>query len=386
MSNPIHICIITSAHPVDDVRVSHKISQAFRSKGYHVTWVGPEHASFDSDHYDRYGIEYRLFSLGKGKLGRITGYFKAYHSALAIRNVQVFYAPDPDSALAAVQLARKYNAHVIFDIHEIYHDAMLVRWLKGPVFKIARDILRRAIFEICSNSDLVVGVSRSVLEPYRATSTEKMIIRSCAPAWFAEGEPANVCADEKKTFTFMHGKAHLWRGTQVVLEALSLAKKQIQSVHLRCIMIDIGFSDEFHQQIVALDLEDIVDLRHAVPMQEIPAILRTCDAGLIAYGRKLGTDSLPNRLFEYMATGLPIIAPSYSSEICQILEIEECGLTVDFENPVAVADAMIHLCQNPQLCREMGHKSRDAFEKRHNWEVEVQPLLDRIQSWYPDLE
>jgi glycosyltransferase involved in cell wall biosynthesis len=389
MGNPIHVCIITCAHLVDDVRVSHKIGQAFRSEGFHVTWVGPDYAFYDPNHYDRYGIEYRLFSPGKGKLGRLLRYFNAYRNGLLVPDVQVFYAPDPDSAAAAVRLAKKHRARVIFDIHEIYHEAMLGHWLKGPAAKIAGGLLQATLSGVCSGCDLVMGVSQSVLEPYRATPTEKMVVRNVAPAWFAEGDPADVCGAGKRTFTFMHGKAGYSRGDRVVLEALSLAKKQVRG--LRCIMFDVfqgspqsSGKDEFHRQVAALELQDVVELRQVVPMQEMPAVLRTCDAGLLAYNRKLGVDSLPNRLFEYMAAGLPVIAPSYSSEICRIIEAENCGLTVDFENPTAVAEAMVRLYQDPQSCREMGRRAREAFEKRHHWQVEVRPLLDLIKSWYPD--
>lgn len=388
MNKPIHICIVTSVHPVDDVRVCNKFARTFRAAGYRVSWVGPDYAFFDSEHYDRYGIEYHLFPHKPGKLGRLMGPINDWRTGQLVSDVQAFYAPDPDSAWVAARLAQRKKTRAIFDIHEIFHDVMLDRWVKGPIAQAAKNILRDEIFKVCSRCDLVIGVSQVALDPYWAAKTEKMIVRSCAPAWFAEGDPANVCADGKKTFTFMHGKAHMSRGTQVVLEALSLAKKQVQG--LRCIMIDISGSLSspetiaFRRQVTALDLEDVVDLRPGIPMQEMPALLRTCDAGLIAYGRKLGLESLPNRIFEYMSIGLPVVVPLYSPEMCRILESEGCGLTADFEDPASVADVMVRMCQNPLMCREMGYKSRDAFEKRHNWEVEVQPLLDRIQSWYPD--
>ncbi len=390
MINPIHVCIVTSAHPVDDVRVNHKIGQAFRAAGFKVSWVGPDFVYFDPDEFDIYGISYRLFSPGKGKLGRLLRSLTLYRNGLSLSGVQVFYTPDPDAVWVAIKLARKEKARVIFDIHEMFDKIMFDRWIKGPAANLGKSIFRSVLVGMCSDCDLVLGVSKAVLEPYQAAPTEKMVVRSCSWAWFAEGDPADVRGVEKKTFTFMHGKADLWRGTPVVLEALSLAKKQING--LRCIMIDDleesleGFgTDEFRRQVAALDLQDVVDLRQGVPMQEMPSVLRTCDAGLIAYGRKLGVESLPNRLFEYMAVGLPVIAPSYSPEICRILDVEKCGVTVDFENPAAVAAAMVQLYQDAEGCREMGRKAQNAFKNRHNWEVEIQLVQDRIHSWFPDL-
>ncbi len=387
MNSTIHVCILTSVHPMDDVRVNHKIGWAFRSDGFRVTWVGPEYTFFDSKNYNRCGIEYRSFPRAKGKLGRLLGFYNAYRYGLQIPDVQVFYAPDPDSAMAAILLSRKRKARVIFDIHEIFHDAMLGRWIKGRTGKIAGTILQQMMLMVCSRCDLVIGVSKAVLEPYRETRTERMVVRSCAPAWFAENPLSDICGPGRDTFTLLHGKASLSRGTDIVLKALSLAKKQIPN--LRCIMFANfletveGYGvDEFRKHVISLNVQDVVDLREGVPMQEMPSILRSCDAGLIAYDRKLGADSLPNKLFEYMAAGLPTIAPEYSPEIRRILETEKCGVTADFENPSSVADAIVRIRQNPEECREMGRRAREAFNKRHNWEYEVQPLLDRIRDWH----
>lgn len=386
VSSPIHICILTSAHPVDDVRVNHKIAQTFRSEGFRVTWVGPDYTLFDSRAREQNGIEYRLFPIRAGKLGRLLGYQNAYRHGLRVPNVDVFYAPDPDSAAAAVRLARKQKKHVIFDIHEVYHGAMLGKWLRGPVVKLAGAIVRRKLSTVCTRCDLVTGVSQAMLEPYQNVSTEKMVVRSCAPTWFAQAPPADVCRPGEKTFTLMHGKPNLSRGTDIVLEALSIAKRTVPG--LKSIMFDKfiesvdGFGpDQFHKRVTALGVEDIVEMRAGIPIQEMPSVLRTCDIGLIAYGRKFGADSLPNRIFEYMAAGLPIIAPEYSREISQILKAEECGLLVDFESPSAVAEAIVQLHSNPSRCREMGQRAREAFEKRHNWEAEVRPLLNQIRSW-----
>lgn len=119
-------------------------------------------------------------------------------------------------------------------------------------------------------------------------------------------------------------------------------------------------------------------------MQDMPDILRSCDVGLIAYDRNLGVDSLPNRIFEYMALGIPIIAPEYSVEIAQIIKTEKCGILADFEDLNSIATAIVRLSRDPVLCREMGTRGRQAFLARHNWEIEVRPLLDRIQAWFSE--
>jgi len=374
----IHVCILTTAHPADDVRVNHKMGQAFRAAGFRVTWVGPNYTFFDPNNFSQYGIDYKFYPLTPGKIGRFMAYRNAYHYGSQIPDVDVFYAPDPDSIVVAVKLSQKNGAKVIFDIHELFHDYMLANWVKGPFVGIAGTMILRKLNKVGSACDLLVGVCENVLHPFQHTLTEKMIVRSCAPAMFSKEPPADVCASERKAFTLMHGKSSLVHGTDIVMEALGLAHKECTDI--KCIMFG-DFCDESRQRLSALGIEEVIDLRKGVPMQEMPSILRTCDAALIAYGRKYA-GSLTNKLFEYMATGLPIIAPEYSSETKKIIEMEKCGLLIDFENPTSIAEAIIYLRKNPQICRELGIRAREAFEKRHNWEFEVQPLLDRIQGWF----
>ena len=68
-------------------------------------------------------------------------------------------------------------------------------------------------------------------------------------------------------------------------------------------------------------------------------------------------------------------------EIAKIIESEQCGILVDFEDPADIARAIMHLWKNPQICREMGQRAREAFLTRHNWEAEVRPVIDCIKKW-----
>jgi glycosyltransferase involved in cell wall biosynthesis len=139
--------------------------------------------------------------------------------------------------------------------------------------------------------------------------------------------------------------------------------------------------EDYHALIKQTGTSAMVNLRSLVPHSEMPGILRACDAGIIAYNRQWGIASLPNRLFEYMAAGLPVIVPDYAREIRPIVEHERCGLLVDCEKPEAIAEAILYLRKNPQEARAMGRRGREGFIARHNWQVEVEPLLGRIRDW-----
>lgn len=388
MTDPIHICILTTAHPIDDVRVNNKFGAAFRGAGFKVSWVGPGHAFFDAANYNRYGFEFVLGPPIRGRLSRMLARHRLRRLVRNVRHVDVYYCPDPDSAELAVRLARRNGARVVFDIHEMFHKALLTRWLKGHQLGVLSEYIRGRIARTCARCELVVGVSATVLDAFvPGDAHNRLVVRSCAPAWFASSAPADVCGPERVAFTFMHGKGGRLRGTLAVLQAASIASKQVSG--LRVIVIHQGDAqDDGENRMLlssaeALRITDVLDMRKGVPMHEMPGILAGCDVGLIAWQRSVGEDVLPNRLFEYMAAGLPVLGPSYAPEIARILDAEQCGRLADFENPADIAREMVYLRQNPEVCREMGRRAREAFLARYNWESEVRPLLDRIRSWFP---
>ena len=377
-----HICILTSIHPFDDVRVDQKIGRSFLESGLRVSWVGPQIGFPGSRPDPRY--EPYLFKPGKGRRGRIGNILRAYRIARRIRGINVFYAPDPDSAYLAVRLARSRGARVIFDIHEMFHEAMLEHWLGVRGSRRFGGIIRFIIARICRKCELVIGVSEAVLKPYRDDLREKIVIRNCATRSFARGIPADVCGVGKTVFSIMHGKNLPLRGTEIVLRALQILKKRTAGI--RIVMFEAfhpGSPAErkFRLKIEKAGIKECVDLKSSIPNSDMPSVLAECDVGIITYGRTLGNDSLPNRLFEYMAAGLPVIAPSYAKEIVSVLEEERCGLAVDAENPEALAEAIVFLKMNPERAREMGLRAREGFIQRHNWDIEVSPLIRRIREW-----
>lgn len=389
MSEPIHICILTTAHPIDDVRVNHKFASAFCIAGFRVSWVGPGHAFFDSKHCNSDDIQFILTPPNRGRFDRLFASSQLRRSAKSIKDVSVYYVPDPDAVPVALTLARQNGAKVIFDIHEVYHGALLDRWLMGWRLPLIRNYLRQHIKRMCSKCNLVIGVSDAVLAPYISHDKNSMVVRSCAPAWFAQGESADVCSSQRSSFNIIHGKCDLSRGTMKVVEAASILNSQVND--LRIVMFKSSQnpkdadSNILLSRIQELKLSNVIVMRPGVSMKAMPNILQTCDVGLIAYGRDLGVDSLPNRLFEYMAAGLAIIAPTYAREIAKIINAEKCGVLVDFENPAEIAQAMIKLRKEPQMCREMGKRAREAFLQRHNWETEVCPVIERIREWHKDV-
>jgi glycosyltransferase involved in cell wall biosynthesis len=109
------------------------------------------------------------------------------------------------------------------------------------------------------------------------------------------------------------------------------------------------------------------------------AALRQCLAearlGLVLYHPDAShLAAYPNKMFEYMAAGLPVVASDFPLWR-QILRETGAGLAVDPLDAAAIADAVDYLLTHPAEAQEMGRRGRAAVVARFHWEAEATKLL-----------
>lgn len=116
---------------------------------------------------------------------------------------------------------------------------------------------------------------------------------------------------------------------------------------------------------------------------DVLALLSTGRAGLVLYKpTRDHLDALPNKLFEFMASGLPVVVSNFSFWR-EIVEGEGCGVVADPENPRSIADAVESLLNNPAEAEAMGVRGREAVKKKYNWAMETKKLLDVYKKLEP---
>jgi glycosyltransferase involved in cell wall biosynthesis len=117
-----------------------------------------------------------------------------------------------------------------------------------------------------------------------------------------------------------------------------------------------------------------------VPYEEKERLSSQASIGVITYLPHANNAScLPNKLFDYMLAGLPVVAsdfPLYQD----VVEPNCCGLLVDPTRPEQIARALAYLIEHPQEARRMGENGRRAVRERYNWERESQRLLQIYEA------
>jgi glycosyltransferase involved in cell wall biosynthesis len=80
--------------------------------------------------------------------------------------------------------------------------------------------------------------------------------------------------------------------------------------------------------------------------------------------------TLPNKLFEAMMCGVPII----TNVAAEIVNETQCGILVDYNNLDQIKQAIINLRDNPELRKKLGDNGRKAFLQKYNWSAMEQRL------------
>ena len=85
-------------------------------------------------------------------------------------------------------------------------------------------------------------------------------------------------------------------------------------------------------------------------------------------------ESLPNKLFEYMKYGIPIIYSNFNFWNI-IIKKNNCGVACNQDNPQDIANKIDYIVNNPIKAKKMSMNGLKAFKKYYNWSSEEKKLF-----------
>ena len=132
----------------------------------------------------------------------------------------------------------------------------------------------------------------------------------------------------------------------------------------------VGLGDP-HTDVAALEREPNVHLLGKRAYEQLPAVLRGADAGLIPYVRSELTDSIfPMKVYEYLAAGLPVVStplPALEGVADVAIAADAAGFRERLEAELAT--------DSPTRRAE---RSRSA--EAHSWDARLREIASAIEK------
>ncbi len=167
-----------------------------------------------------------------------------------------------------------------------------------------------------------------------------------------------------------------FRGLDTIIDALAIVRDRLEVPNLRLAILGRGDGRpavEEHARRVGVD--GIVDFIGFRPLTDLPGFIREADLCVIPHHRNDHIDTtLPNKLFDAMALGRPVLATD-ALPLRRIIEGEECGLVYKSGDPRSAAEAILALGDEAKRTA-MGERGKAAALSRYNWERDSAILVD----------
>lgn len=368
----MHVCMLTGTHPPFDPRIFQKEGRSLRKLGYEVTLVAPSEDAVGER--DREGIHLVPLPAYKSKWVRTINLFRLIWKGLKIR-AEVVHSHELDALFAGLVIKLLTGRRLIYDAHE-HHASMIAenpkipRWFKPWVERSIGAMEEAA----CRFVDQVITVNRTLQERYLRIGKQVVVlynspVLSVYNRWSEEGPPR---AYDGRSVVVYQGGVSVDRGVDRFLFALREVRRSCPEV---VFLVAGPLLDEdqcgrwIARYVKEHDLAGHFRITGWLSYEEMCAYTRSAKVGVILfqpthYNNWIG---LPNKLFEYMASGKPVVASDFP-EMRRIIEEGQCGLLVNPADPGAIARAILYLLKHPREAEEMGRRGRKIVEERYNWE------------------
>jgi glycosyltransferase involved in cell wall biosynthesis len=387
------ICMIAHRHAALDARIFYKEAKTLFNSGYevHILLRLPEDGVFtDSrgkevgrpDQTGQWHYEGIVFHGIKKRPRTYWGKFQEYrdmvYKGLELQ-ADVYHCHETDISLAvAITIKKKLGSRTkfVFDSHEFWagrwaHELFKSRWqLLFPLCKrIEKLMLKHADTLIASDLPTF-----GALQNYDLTKKILLLYNTVSPLLFDQSKLTNYLPPKNRKVLMIHNGGLIEsRGIDRILRMLDAFD---DSIVLACQGIIQGSTLEEKElvkklidegKLVSLEFVSFPDVGKSILGADIGISLRSEDPNNVT--------ACPNKIFNYMYAGLPIIADDYPG-MADIIQKYRCGVLVRPDDIDALKQAVEYLIDYSDEAKAMGERGRQAVLGELSWEKHGQKLIE----------
>jgi glycosyltransferase involved in cell wall biosynthesis len=365
----VKITHLTSVHPRYDTRIFLKMCSSLSKISYYdVSLVVAD------GNGDEIINHIKIFDVGIDSGGRLTRMTRTVRRVFQMAqkiDSDIYHIHDPELIPIGIKL-KNLKKKVIFDAHEDFPKQLLSKPYLNPLVR----VLLAKSFEIfekltCKRFDSIITATPSINRKFLKINENTFNINNFPIL----GELNNTSIwDEKSNEVVYIGSIAAIRGIEEVINSLGFTK------NVRLNLVGDFHEDELKKKISALKAWSKVNEFGHLNRKEVTKILAKSRVGIVTFlPLPNHIDAQPNKMFEYMSAGLPIISSNFPLWE-QIVLGNNCGICVNPHDPIAIGNAIQNLIDNPLKAEQMGKNGRIAVEEKYNWEIEERKLFQLYQK------
>ena len=356
---------------VSDQRV-HKVCTTLTNMGFEVLLVGRKLANSP-------GLEKRVYKTKRMRMLFTKGplFYAEYNKRLLLllifRGFDLLVSNDLDTLLANYLASKLKSKPLVYDSHEYFTE---VPELKG---RIAKKIWERIEAWIFPKLKDIITVNKSIADLYEKKYGKELKVVRNIPFRSLSSEvltKADLEIDEQKRIIILQGAGiNVDRGAE---EAV-LAMKYVENA----VLLIVGSGDVLEllkTMVVENRLTEKVRFIPRQPLDKLYGYTALADVGL-----SLDKDtnlnyrfSLPNKIFDYIQCGTPVLA-SDLPEVKNIIQSFNVGVIITEHSPESIAKSLNTMLSNNFKTSHKGQLQRAAQELV--WENE-EKVLHEIYTKY----
>ena len=302
-------------------------------------------------------------------------YLRRAAAAAADGPADVWIAHDLDALPAALTARRRHGGRVLYDSHELFAERIAVSPAARPFW---RALERR----LAPRADAVMTVGDGVADELerRYDIPRPAVLRNlpeARPPDEAESPLRDALGlDPAARVALYLGGLQPGRGLELLVDA----SQQLPAGYVLVLMGPghPGYTTGLRERAERAAVADRVVLAPPVPTREVVRWAAGADVGL-AVIQNVSLSyflSLPNKLFEYVAAGLPVVASDFP-DLRRVVEERGLGTVCRPDDPDAIARAVAWVLDDPERYARLRAAAKAAATEL-TWERESRVLVELV--------
>jgi glycosyltransferase involved in cell wall biosynthesis len=354
------VCHLSSVHYAKDVRIFHKECASLAAAGYDVTLIIPD----AEDHIEK-GVKVAAVAKPANRRERMTKTIMSVYNRALETDAELYHFHDAE--LFPVGLALKARGkRVIFDSHEDLPRQILSKpWIHPALRKVVAGVGEFIEDNAAKRLDAVIAATPTIGDRFAAQGVTTEVVNNYPI--LDELSLGPVDWSKKKRQAFYVGGITAIRGAREMVAAIAFTDASL-------IMggpVEASLQDDLKRA----SAHENIDLPGFLDRPTVARHLGESMVGLcVLHPTANYVDATPIKLFEYMASELPVIASDFP-RWRELVGDSGAAIFVDPLDPAAIGGAIQHLVDHPDEAEAMGKRGRQRVVDGFNWGVEVKKLF-----------